>query len=40
MQICSCDITLDNFHADHKIPFCEGGKTELNNGKLYALNVI
>ena len=32
-QICSCDITLDNFHADHKIPFCEGGKTELNNGQ-------
>ena len=32
-QICSCDISLDNFHADHKIPFCEGGKTELNNGQ-------
>ncbi len=32
-QICSCNITLDNFHADHKIPFCEGGKTELNNGQ-------
>ena len=32
-QICSCNISLDNFHADHKIPFCEGGKTELNNGQ-------
>ena len=32
-QICSCDISLDNFHADHKIPFCEGGKTELNKRK-------
>ena len=32
-QICSCDISLDNFHADHVIPYCEGGKTEIKNGQ-------
>ena len=32
-QLCSCNISLDNFHADHIIPHSQGGKTEIQNGQ-------
>ena len=32
-QSCGAEITLENFHADHIIPFSEGGITEIKNGQ-------
>ena len=32
-QNCSCEISLDDFHADHITPYSLGGKTELSNGQ-------
>ena len=32
-QSCKKEISLENFHADHIIPFSEGGQTELKNGQ-------
>ena len=29
-QNCSCEISLDDFHADHITPYSLGGKTELS----------
>jgi 5-methylcytosine-specific restriction endonuclease McrA len=32
-NICGCDLTSDNFHADHKKPHSKGGDTDLLNGQ-------
>ena len=32
-QSCGAEISLENFHADHIIPFSEGGITEIKNGQ-------
>ncbi|WP_313654515.1 HNH endonuclease [Planktothrix agardhii] len=32
-EICGVMLTPDNFHADHKIPYSRGGKTEVYNGQ-------
>ena len=32
-QSCGTEISLENFHADHIIPFSEGGITEVSNGQ-------
>ena len=32
-HICNEQISIDNFHADHIIPFASGGKTNLDNGQ-------
>ena len=39
-QSCKKEISLENFHADHIIPFSEGGQTELKNGQALSKNVI
>lgn len=32
-QICGCDITEDDFEADHIIPYAQGGPTTIANGQ-------
>ena len=32
-QLCRCRITIDNFHADHVIPWSKGGQTVVKNGQ-------
>lgn len=32
-EICGTRLTPDNFHADHKIPYSLGGRTEVYNGQ-------
>ena len=39
-QSCKKEISLEDFHADHIIPFSEGGQTELKTVRLCAKNVI
>ena len=36
-EICGVMLTPDNFHADHKIPYSRGGKTEVYNGQALCL---
>lgn len=32
-NICGCELSSDNFHADHVRPYSKGGKTDLSNGQ-------
>ena len=37
-ELCSVDLTADNFHCDHKIPWSLGGATTVFNGQALCAN--